>query len=404
LRWNGKDLPTTLNSGPLIAQVSASDIATAGTAAITVFNPAPGGGVSNPVTLTVTAGGVGPTSLAVDPTGKFAYVANDGCPDAFAGNVSIYAINPTNGTLMSTRPPLTTGDFGADSVAVDPSGKFAYVANWGEGNTAGSVSMYAINGTTGTLTFTGTIVAPCAPPPSPGSCAPWSLAVHPSGKFAYVANEGGFTPTSVSMYAIDATTGVLTLIGTVPVDGRAVAVAVDPSGKFAYVSDGGQNSDGSKGALVSMYAINVTTGVLASLGTIAAGMSPTSIAIHPTGKFIYVANQDSNDISMYTLDTTTGNLASIGTVAAVAGSIVIHPSGKFAYVTSSSGVSMYTIDTTTGALTFAGTTGAGSSPGSITIHPSGKFAYGTNSVSNDISMYSIDSAAGSLTLIGTIGT
>ena len=399
VRWNGKDLPTTLNSGPLTAQVPASDIAAPGTATVTVFNPAPGGGASNSLSFNIAAGGVGPTSLAVDPTGRFAYVGNEGCPDAFASNVSMYAINPTNGTLTSAGPAVTTGDFGADSVAVDPSGKFAYVANWGEGNTAGSVSMYAINGTTGTLTPTGTIPAPCAPPPSPGSCAPWSLAVHPSGKFVYVANEGGFTPTSVSMYAIDATTGVLTLIGVVPADGRAVDVAVDPSGKFAYVANGGENSDGSKGINVSMYSIDAS-GVLTSIGKIAAGLSPSSIAIHPSGKFVYVANRDSNDISMYTLDTTTGDLTSIGTLAAARG-ILIHPSGKLAYVyvPSSSGLSIYNIDTTTGALTFAGTT-----PGSITtIHPSGKFAYGLSSV-NTISMYSIDGATGSLTLIGTIGT
>ena len=108
------------------------------------------------MTLNIAAGGVGPTSLVVDPTGKFAYVANEGCPDAFASNVSMYTINPTNGILTSAGPPVTTGDLGADSVAVDPSAKFAYVANWGEGNTAGSVSMYTINGTTGTLTSAGT--------------------------------------------------------------------------------------------------------------------------------------------------------------------------------------------------------------------------------------------------------
>jgi 6-phosphogluconolactonase (cycloisomerase 2 family) len=224
--------------------------------------------------------------------------------------------------------------------------------------------------------------------------------VHPSGKFVYVANEGGFTPTSVSMYAIDATKGVLTLIGIVPADGRAVDVAVDPSGKFAYVANGGENSDGSKGINVSMYSIDATTGVLTSIGKIATGLTPSSIAIHPSGKFVYVANRDSNDISMYTLDATTGNLTSIGTLATARG-ILIHPSGKFAYVyvPSSSGLSIYTIDTTTGALTFAGTT-----PGSITtIHPSGKFAYAPSSV-NTILMYSIDDATGSLTLIGTIGT
>ena len=392
IRWNGTDLPTTLN-GYLLANIPASDIATAGTATVTVFNPAPGGGVSSPVSFNIAAGGVGPVSMAVDPTGRFAYVANEGCPDAFDGSVSMYTINPTDGTLTSAGPPVTSGDFGADSVAVDPSGKFAYVANWGEGNTAGSVSMYAINGTTGILTPTGTIQAPCAPPPSPGSCAPWSLAVHPSGKFVYVANDGGFTPTSVSMYAIDATTGVLVLIGTVAVDGRATSVTVDPSGKFAYVADGGQNSDGSKGTSVSMYRIDATTGVLTSIGTITAGLSPSSITIHPSGKFVYVGN--SNDLSIYTIDVTTGNLTLTGTVTGISG-IVIHPSGKFGYF----GTSIYAIDTTTGALMFAGTTGTASGPS--TIHPSGKFAYGLNSSLNTVSMYSIDPGTGALTLIGTI--
>jgi DNA-binding beta-propeller fold protein YncE len=402
--------PTFVSTTQLVASIPAAAIASVGTVSVTVTNPA-SGRPSNAVNFMITsgtngtcAGGVNPQSITVDPTGKFAYVASGGCSDASDGSVSMYTINPTDGTLTSAGPPVTSGDSGADSVAVDPSGKFAYVANWGDGDSAGSVSTYAINGTTGTLTPTGTIGAPCAPPPSPGSCAPRSLAVHPSGKFVYVANDGGFTPTSVSMYAIDPTAGVLGFIGTVAAGGRAVAVAVDPSGKFAYVADGGQNSNGSRGTNVSMYSIDATTGVLTSIGIITAGLSPSSIAIHPSGKFVYVVNNDSSDISTYNLNPTTGDLASIGTIAATAGSIVIHPSGKFAYVTSSGGVAMYTIDTTTGALTFAGTTASGSTPDSITIHPSGKFAYGTNSVSNIVSMYSVDTSTGSLTLIGTIGT
>lgn len=400
VRWNGKDLPTAV-SGGLFAKIPAEDIATAGTAAVTVFNPAPGGGESSPATFNIVAGGVGPNSLAVDPTGKFAYVADQGCPDDFTSTVSMFTISPTDGTLTSAGPSVTTEDFGAESVAVDPTGKFVYVANSGAGDTAGSVSIYKINPTDGTLTSTGTVDAPCTP--SPGSCSPSSLAIHPSGNFVYAANEGGFTPTSVSTYAINAGTGALALIGTVAVDGRAAAVAVDPSGRFAYVADGYQYSDGSKGVNVSMYSIDAGTGLLTSLGKVTAGTSPSSIAIHPSGKFVYVANYDSNDISMYAVDTT-GNLISIGTLPAPAGPIVIHPSGQFAYVTSSSGISMYTIDTTTGALTLGGITGAGSSPGSITIHPSGQFAYGTNYVTNGISMYSIDEVTGSLTLIGTVGT
>ena len=82
------------------------------------------------MTFTIATGGVGPQSVAVDPTGKFAYVANEGCLTSLPGNVSMYTINPTTGALTSIGSPVAT-DFGADSVAVDPSGKFAYVANGG---------------------------------------------------------------------------------------------------------------------------------------------------------------------------------------------------------------------------------------------------------------------------------
>ena len=47
-RWNGADRPTTLvSSTQLTAEISVADLAAAGAASITVFNPAPGGGASN---------------------------------------------------------------------------------------------------------------------------------------------------------------------------------------------------------------------------------------------------------------------------------------------------------------------------------------------------------------------
>ena len=409
VRWNGSDQPTAVGSISgqiLVAQVSASDIAAAGTAAVTVFNPPPGGGTSNSLTFTITTTGAGnPQSISVDPAGKFAYVADTeigascdvgyvsmyminpttgalasiGLPvstqdsnaesvtvDPFGkfayvanyGSVTIYTINPTTGALASIGPPVSTGDSDANSVTVDPFGKFAYVASMGNPDFSiggdGSVTMYTINATTGALTYTGSILGNC-----PGLCVPLSVVVDPSGKFAYVPNGAGIVP-NVAMYTINATTGALTSIGTVAVavGGFANWAAVDPSGKFAYVtaSPTGSADD------VSMYTINATTGALTSIGTVAAGTGPVSVVVDPSGKFAYVANRASNDISMYTINATTGALTSIGTIA------------------------------------------AGSIPTSIAIHPSGKFAYVTNSASNNISMYSIDTTTGVLTLIGTIGT
>jgi hypothetical protein len=48
VRWNGSDRPTTFgNSTVLTAAITAADVASIGTATVTVFNPTPGGGTSN---------------------------------------------------------------------------------------------------------------------------------------------------------------------------------------------------------------------------------------------------------------------------------------------------------------------------------------------------------------------
>jgi YVTN family beta-propeller protein len=302
VRWNGSDRPTTSNGSinGLTAQISASDIAAAGTAEVTVFNPAPGGGSSNPLTFTTTTGAVDPQSIAVEPAGKFAYVANAGCSGGVVGYVSMYTINPATGALAPIGPPVSSLDSTAESVAVDPFGKFAYVANAGDDfSSLGSVVSYTINATTGALTSTGSIMGNC-----PGLCVPNAVAVDPTGKFAYVTN---FQSNDVSMYTINATTGALTSIDTIAAGTEPVSVAVDPAGKFAYVTNFESND-------VSMYTIDATTGALTPIGTIAAGQSPTSIAIHPSGKFAYVTNSASNDVSIYSVDAATGALTLIGTI------------------------------------------------------------------------------------------
>ena len=398
-RWNGTDRPTTLDTNSLgtslTFQISASDIATAGTAAVTVFNPAPGGGSSNSFTFTITPGAVDPQSIAVDPTEESSPMWR------------IWAVMvATCPCTRSTPPPgpwhpsdhrCTLQDEGTDSVTVDPFGKFAYVANSGLFDTSGSVAMYTINATTGALTSTGVIDTVRSPS---------STAVDPTGKFAYVANGDGVIPNNVAMFTINATTGASTSIGTIPVQGFANSVVVDPTGKFAYVATG--NSTFGTAGSVSMYSINTTTGALTSMGEIAAGTNPGSVAVDPTGKFAYVTNGGSNNVSMYTINATTGALTSIGTIAAGTNpdSVAVDPTGKFSYVTNyhSNDVSMYAINVTSGALTPIGTIPAGLNPASIAVHPSGKFAYVANSVSNDVSIYSIDTATGDLTLIGTVGT
>jgi 6-phosphogluconolactonase (cycloisomerase 2 family) len=405
VQWNGSNRPTTVDAiNGLVAQISASDVAAAGTAEVTVFNPGTGGGSSTPSTFTTTPGAVDPQSIAVDPAGKFAYVASEGC-DGF-GFVSMYSIDPTTGALTSIGPPVPTNDELTDSVTVDPSGKFAYVTSSGDvwDIDFGSIVTYSINPTTGALTpATGVIGGELNGTPGFFN----SMAFDPSGKFAYAADGGAFPEgtfggsSNVSMYTRDSTTGALTYVGTSAAGTGSASVALDPTGKFAYTANFGSND-------VSMYTIDAATGVLASTGTIAAGTQPVSFVEDSAGSFAYVANFGSNDVSMYTINASTGALTSIGTIAAGVApiSVVVDPAGKFAYAANfnSNDVSMYTINATTGALTSIGTIATDQSPTSIAVHPSGKFAYVTNSASNDVSIYSIDGTTGALTLVGTIGT
>src|SRR3984893_11333721 len=285
------------------------------------------------------------TLLGAPIRAEFAYVAN-----LNSNNVSGYTINPTTGALTAIAGSPFAAGGSPGSVAVDPSGKFAYVANE-FGNSGNSVSGYTINPSTGALTaITGS--------PFAAGVYPRSVAVDPSGKFAYVANEFGnnlySVSGSVSGYTIDPTTGALTAITGSPfaTGGLPLSVAVDPSGKFAYVANYSDNN-------VSGYTINPATGALTPIigSPFPAGTNPGLVAVDPSGKFAYVANSSDNNVSGYTINSATGALTAIAGSPFLAGSgpfsVAVDPSGKFAYVANSSDntVSGYTIAPATGALT-----------------------------------------------------
>ncbi len=84
VRLDGQDRATTfVNATRLTAQISATDIVGAGQASVTVFNPPPGGGVSNVATFTITqANSPVPTLTSISPNSitagaaAFALIAN----------------------------------------------------------------------------------------------------------------------------------------------------------------------------------------------------------------------------------------------------------------------------------------------------------------------------------------
>lgn len=95
----------------------------------------------------------------------------------------------------------------------------------------------------------------------------------------------------------------------------ANSVAVDPLDKFVYVANEGSNN-------ISAYALGAS-GALTALSDspVAAGSGPSAVAIDPTGRFVYVANPSPGTVSVFTITESTGALSAVSGSPYAAGSL-----------------------------------------------------------------------------------
>ena len=146
------------------------------------------------------AAGLDPQSVTVDPTGRFAYVANRQSAD-----VSAYVIDAGTGALSEIAGSPFAGGIGYASIR--PAG----LPSWRAATPSRPTPLTPQMGR--------------SPPsrPSRRGAVPTPVTVDPSGKFAYVANLGG---NDISAYAIDPANGALASIGAaVPAGTRPTAIA-----------------------------------------------------------------------------------------------------------------------------------------------------------------------------------
>ena len=293
-----------------------------------------------------------PTALAADPSGKFLYVANG------TGTISLFTIDSSASnagalTLAGTISPRIYQNVyqnDPEAIAVDPSGRFVYTANF----SSQSVSAFSIEPSTGALTELTTSPLPVGAGVGGGQ----GLTVDPTGGFLYVSDSGG----GLSAFSINSTTGVLTPFSASPYfTGSATSpfgIAVAPSGRFVYVA----NSAGGTAEGVIAFARDPATGAISTPGTRLppAGVM-TSFGFHPSKPLAYLVNSRFG-MTVFNVDGTTGNLTVASSPAINPGSgtttlerFAIDPSGTFAYVTATGGavgrVLEFSVDATTGALT-----------------------------------------------------
>lgn len=276
------------------------------TSVITIFDIGVGTGLLKLRTGVSTAAGSGGVNAErIDPTGRFLYVTDDGTATipATTGTIDGFTISPVDGTLtpIAAVTNFSTNIQTPEDVLIDEQGKYLYIVN---STSPGSVAAYSIDQTSGALTSLGT-------PYAVGN-APFFATIdssNPAKPNIFVPNTAD-TPSSISAFTMDPTTGLLTHVGSGPtsVTGSSAleAVVVDPTGKYLYVVDAGKSPG-------EVYGFNLNSGGV--IGTAIGGLPQPSgtgagrITIDPTGVLLAIDNNISNDIWLYKVTTSNGTLA-----------------------------------------------------------------------------------------------
>jgi len=189
----------------------------------------------------------------------------------------------------------------AHAMATSADGKFAYACDLG----TDSVWSFAFDRGSGKLT-------PTDPPRgmvAPGG-GPRHLAISPDKPFLYANDEMGL---AVSVFSRDLARGTLALLQTAPTlpEGTpregvsTAAIALHTSGRWLYVSNRGDNS-------ISVFAVG-GDGLLQWIEKVPATvLVPRGFALDPSGEWLVVAGQKDGALASLRIDRETGKLTPAG--------------------------------------------------------------------------------------------
>jgi 6-phosphogluconolactonase len=260
--------------------------------------------------------GEDPCHLSFDRSGKFLFSAN-----YTSGNVVVYPILP-DGKLGEHTALLTDqgatgpnkkrqGGPHAHWIAPSENNRFVYVADLG----LDRVLVYKFDPGTGKL-------EPAATSDSadfkPGT-GPRHVAFSRDGKFMYVLGE---LQSTVTTFVNDgegfrSIQNVPMLPAGFSERNDAAEIEIHRSGKFLYASNRGHDS-------IVVYAIDAKQGTLTQLeDVLTGGKEPRHFAIDPTGTFLLAENQRSDTIVEFRIDSATGKLTPTGETLSVPSPICI---------------------------------------------------------------------------------
>lgn len=297
-----------------------------------------------------------PSFLAVSDNNKFVYAVNETHGND-PGSVSSFALDAKTGKLTFLNKQFTGGDDPC-YVTVDKSNHWVLVANYSGGSvsalpvdTDGSLKPLAqlvqhhgksVNfkrqqqphvhqailspkqeylftpdlGTDKIMTyaFNATSNQPLAPATIPfvsvtAGNGPRHLAFHPNNKWAYLVEEMGGSITAFTYHngKLQPFQHILTHPNDYEGAIGSADIHISPDGKFLYASNRGDQHN------IAIFAINDHTGSLQLKGyEPVQGSVPRNFVIDPSGNYLLVANQQSNNIVIFNRDKITGLLSPTG--------------------------------------------------------------------------------------------
>ncbi len=209
-----------------------------------------------------------PHAVVFDPGGNFVAVADLG-----TDNVATYSLNDETGELTLVSEADAQPGAGPRHIVFNNAGTIMYVTN----ELDATIDLFAYDPATGMI---GEILQTVSTVPDPfeGTKSTAEIAIHPSGKFLYNSNRGQpdtVTPEGDAIvgWTIDPDTGLLALIGhTTEGIGQPWSFAFDASGANLFAANYTEST-------ITQYAIDQDTGVLTFTGDATAVPFPFVIAI-----------------------------------------------------------------------------------------------------------------------------
>ncbi|MDP3889246.1 MAG: YncE family protein [bacterium] len=263
---------------------------------------------------------------------------------------------------------VAVGDTPA-GIAITPDNRFAYVANNNNDSIPGADTVSVLDLATNTVIKTISDAS---------FNEPYTVTINAAGTKAYITNSNGTTITIIDI----ATNTVVGLIGGF--DGPS-GMVITPDGKTAYVNNYGSPSGVGSGNATTVRVVDLNTNAIVG-APITVDLAPASLAITPSGTFVYVINYVDGNPGTGTISIIrTATNTVVGRIRGFSGpfAIAITPDGSYAYVTNFGSNNFSPVGTTVSVVDLSTNTvikviKLGIQPSGIAITPNGKFAYVTN--------------------------